>query len=71
MSKNKQKTICVHNMFSTCSELGIFMCWTRNSMNNLLLYCGLVDTRMSASEKDLPVTVGKVSLDFLQKINQS
>ena len=24
-------------------------------MNNLLSYCGLVDTRISASEKDLPV----------------
>ena len=26
-----------------------------NSMNNLLSYCGLVDARISASEKDLPV----------------
>ena len=25
-------------------------------MNNLLSYCGLVDTRISASEKDLPVS---------------
>ena len=24
-------------------------------MNNLLSYCGLVDVRISASEKDLPV----------------
>jgi hypothetical protein len=24
-------------------------------MNNLLSYCGLVDARISASEKDLPV----------------
>ena len=43
MSKQKQKTICVHNMFSTCSELGIFIYWSRNSMNNLLSYYGLVD----------------------------
>ena len=42
-------------MFSPCSELGIFMYWTGNSMNNLLSYCGLVDVRISASEKDLPV----------------
>jgi hypothetical protein len=47
MSKQKQKTICVHNMFSPCSELAIFM-------NNLLSYCGLVDARISASERDLP-----------------
>ena len=26
-----------------------------NSMNSLLSYCGLVDARISASEKDLPV----------------
>jgi hypothetical protein len=28
-----------------------------NSMNNLLSYCGLVDARISASEKDLPVSI--------------
>ena len=49
MSKQKQKTICV------CSELGIFMYWTHNSMNNLLSYGGLVDARINASVKNLPV----------------
>ena len=44
-------------MYTTCSELGIFMYWTGNSMNNLLSYCGLVDARISASEKDLPVQI--------------
>ena len=43
-------------MYTTCSELGIFMYGTRNSMNNLLSYYGLVDARISASEKDLPVS---------------
>jgi hypothetical protein len=42
-------------MYTTCSELVVFMYETRNSMNNLLSYCGLVDTRISAFEKDLPV----------------
>ena len=42
-------------VYTTCSELGIFMYWTRNSMNNLSSYCGLVDARISASDKDLPV----------------
>ena len=42
-------------MYTTCSELVIFMYLTRNSMNNLLSYCGLVDARISASDKDLPV----------------
>ena len=44
-------------MYTTCSEFVIFMYWIRNSMNNLLSYCGLVDTRISASEKDLPVLI--------------
>ena len=35
-------------MFCACSFHG-------NFMNNLLSYCGLVDARISASEKDLPV----------------
>jgi hypothetical protein len=34
-------------MYTTCSELAIFM-------NNLSSYCGLFDARISASEKDLP-----------------
>ena len=36
---------------------------TGKSMNNLLSYCGLVDARISASEKDLPVTVTRCSID--------
>ena len=49
------RTIYAHNMFSPCSELVVFMYWTGKSMNNLLTYCGLVDPRISASDKDLPV----------------
>ena len=36
-------------------ELGIFIYWTCNSMNNLSSYCGLVDEKIRASDKDLPV----------------
>ena len=36
-------------MYTTCSELGIFMYWTRNSMNNQSSYCGLIDTKIKAS----------------------
>ena len=42
-------------MYTTCSELEVFMYRIGNSMDNLLSYCGLVDARISASEKDLPV----------------
>ena len=42
-------------VYTTCSELAIFMFWTRNSMNNLSSYCGLVDAKIRASDKDLPV----------------
>ena len=43
-------------MYTTCSELVVFMHRTGKSMNNLLSYCGLVDPKISASDKDLPVT---------------
>jgi hypothetical protein len=33
----------------------IFMYWTRYSMNNLWSYFGLIDTRISASDKYLPL----------------
>ena len=33
------------------------MYWTYNSMNNLLSFCGLVDAKIRASDKDLPVNV--------------
>ena len=42
-------------VYTTCSELVVFMYWTRNSMNNLLSYCWLVDARISSSDKDLPL----------------
>ena len=42
-------------------ELGIFMYLTCNAMNNLLSYCGLVDSRMRASDKYLPVEIHRRS----------
>ena len=44
-------------MYTTCSELVVFMYWTHNSMNILLPYFGLIGARISASEKDLPVNI--------------
>ena len=32
-------------------------------MNNLLPYCGLVDVRIDASDKDLPVTTSDIRVD--------
>ena len=37
------------------AEHGENMYWTCNSMSNLLSYCGLVDAKIWASDKDLPV----------------
>ena len=34
-------------------------------MNNLLSYCGLVDARISASDKDLPVKLNMESMNEL------
>ena len=42
-------------------ELRIFMYWTCNSMNNLSSYCGLVDAKIRASDKDLPVLTNRTN----------
>ena len=55
------KTKTTKIMYTTCSELVVFMYWTGKSMNSLLTYCGLVDPRISASDKDyLPVHMSGV-----------
>ena len=58
-SSNLGRTCCVQKLFLTFPrfELGIFMYWTCNSMNNLSSYCGLVNAKMRASDKDLPVHI--------------
>ena len=40
-------------------------------MNNLPSYCGLVDAKISASEKDLPVSKSSVSIHSSKTINNS
>ena len=45
-------------------ELGMFIYWTCNSMNNLLSFCGLVDAKIRASHKDLAVTW----IDFIKEV---
>ena len=42
-------------LFSGLSSIRKYLIFVCNSMNNLLSYCGLVDARISASEKYLPV----------------
>ena len=42
-------------MYTTYFELVVFTYLIGKSMNNLLSYCGLVDVRINASDKDLPV----------------
>ena len=55
-------TDCLWNYHENCAHcahvLPMFCTFSfhGNSMNNLLSYCGLVDARISTSEKDLPVT---------------
>ena len=51
---NVRNNFCAHHVLPRF-ELGIFMYWTCNSMNNLSSYCGLVDAKIKASDKDLPV----------------
>ena len=59
----------------TCSAHVLPMFWAcsfqDNSMNNLLSYCGLVDARISASEKDLPVWLrGKMIITFTSSFDR-
>ena len=37
---------------------------TGNSMNNLLSYCGLIDAKIRAYDKDLPVSLPKYDDQF-------
>ena len=48
-------------------ELGIFMYSTCNSMNNLSSYCGLVDAKIRASDKDLPVQKNLILMKKMSK----
>ena len=52
--QNMARTCSAHvlPMFCAC----VFMYWTGNSMNNLLSYCGLIDPKIRAPDKDLPVS---------------
>ena len=42
-------------LYTSCFDFGIYIYWTCNSMNNFVSYYGLVDARISASDKVLPV----------------
>ena len=53
---NVRNNFCTQHVFPRF-ELGIFMCWACNSMNNLTSRCGLVDAKIRASDKNLSVRV--------------
>ena len=62
--KYKFTTRCIQKLFfcfcfeiqnNICSQHVVNLYFSGNSMNNILSYCGLTDSRMRASEKDLPV----------------
>jgi hypothetical protein len=60
--KTKNNLCTQHVLSFLCTEL-------EKSMNNLLSYCGLVDPRISASDKDLPVTKSSNSHCSKMKMN--
>ena len=49
-------------LYTTCSEFVFFWVRSCKSMNNLLSHCGLNDSRMRASETDLPVNKAETNL---------
>ena len=60
-NKNKKQFV-----YTTCSELVVFMYSIGRSMNNLLSYCGLVDVRIDPSDKDLPVQLITMDVSALR-----
>ena len=52
--QNVRKDFCTQHVLPRF-KLGIFIYRTYNSINNLSSYCGLVDEKIRASDKDLPV----------------
>ena len=46
------------------------MYWTGKSINNLLSYCGLIDVRINASDKDLPVLNGNGGVYFAYVVSK-
>ena len=74
-AEHKENMLCtkivlnVRNNFCTQHvlprfELGIFMYWNCNSMNNLSSYCGSVDAKIRAPDKDLPVHTTWTLMEF-------
>ena len=63
--KYKFRTCCVQKLFffcfcfdiqnNICTQHVLNLYFLGNSMNNLSSYCGLTDSRMRASDTDLPV----------------
>ena len=59
----KLTTCCVQSFFvltfknNICTQQVVNLYFSGNSMSNLSSYCGLTDSRMRASEKDLPVPI--------------
>ena len=53
---NVGNNLCTQHVFPRF-ELGLFTYWTCNSMNNLWSYCRLVDAKIRAPDKDLPVAI--------------
>ena len=63
-------TICLNVKNNFCTQHVLPMFWARNfhvfSMKNLSSYCGLVDAKIRASDKDLPAPV--ILRDLLKTI---
>ena len=53
---------CFDIQNNICTQLVLYLYSSGNSMNNLLSYFGLTDSRMRASDTDLPVSRDKIIL---------
>ena len=74
----KFRTCCVQKLFfcfcfdiqnNICTQHVQNLYFSCNLMNNLSSYCGLTDSRMRASDTDLPVTSWVTSKDSRRPVN--
>ena len=53
-------------LYTSCSQLVFFLYWIQEWMNNMSSYCGLADSRISASEKERFMNNQKMIISALQ-----
>ena len=76
MKNTSSKHVVYKNCFcfdiqnNICTQHVLNLYFSGNSMNNLSSYCGLTDSRMRASEKDLPVSIIQIQIKLINSVSK-